>query len=150
MNFWFSLFSILKNTKVPNQKFFFLLIEYWNATFIFNLILSTIKRKMKQSGNFAFMTMLQSVAWLSFSFFSGSVKIEFTVLVEGFIHTVNFAASIICPMVRSSSLLKGLEMKWEFRCLFMVFHDVLECLPQFCLLQRAASLWTLAKKLKRS
>ena len=41
---------------------------------------------MKQSGNFAFATMLQSVAWLSFSFFSGSVKIEFTVLVEGFIH----------------------------------------------------------------
>ena len=31
---------------------------------------------MKQSGNFAFPTMLQSVAWLSFSVFSGSVKIE--------------------------------------------------------------------------
>ena len=52
---------------------------------------------MKQSGNFAFATMLQPVAWLSFSFFSGSVKIEFIVLVEGFIHTVNFAASILSP-----------------------------------------------------
>ena len=113
VNFWFSLFSILKNTKVPNQKFFFLLIEYWTATFIFNLILSTIKGKMKQSGNFAFATMLQSVAWLSFSFFSGSVKIESIVLVEGFIHTVNFAASILSPWSGPLPYLKGWE--WSER-----------------------------------
>ena len=31
---------------------------------------------MKLSGNFAFPTMLQSVAWLSFSVFGGSLKIE--------------------------------------------------------------------------
>ena len=30
---------------------------------------------MKQSRNFAFLTMLQSVAWLSFSVFGGSLKI---------------------------------------------------------------------------
>ena len=63
---------------MPNQKFwtFFLLIEYWNITYIFTLILSTIKRKMLLSGNYAFLTMLQSVAWLSFSVFDGSLKIE--------------------------------------------------------------------------
>ena len=63
---------------MPNQKFwtFFLLIEYWNITYIFTLILSTIKRKMILSGNYAFPTMLQSVAWLSFSVFDGSLKIE--------------------------------------------------------------------------
>ena len=64
---------------------------------------------MKQSGNFAFATMLQSVAWLSFSFFSGSVKIEFIVLVEGFIHTVNFAASILSPWSGPLPCLKGWE-----------------------------------------
>ena len=31
---------------------------------------------MKLSRNFAFPTMLQSVAWLSFSLFGGSLKIE--------------------------------------------------------------------------
>ena len=64
---------------------------------------------MKQSGNFAFATMLQSVVWLSFSFFSGSVKIEFIVLVEGFIHTVNFAASILSPWSGPLPCLKGWE-----------------------------------------
>ena len=64
-----------KNTIVPNWKFltFSLLIKYWNITYIFTLILSTIKRKMKLSGNFAFPTMLQSVAWLSIFVF-GSLK----------------------------------------------------------------------------
>ena len=67
-----------KNTIVPNWKFltFSLLIKYWNITYIFTLILSTIKRKMKLSGNFAFPTMLQSVACLSFSVFGGSLKFE--------------------------------------------------------------------------
>ena len=64
---------------------------------------------MKQSGNFAFATMLQPVAWLSFSFFSGSVKIEFIVLVEGFIHTVNFAASILSQWSGPLPCLKGWE-----------------------------------------
>ena len=64
---------------------------------------------MKQSGNFAFATILQSVAWLSFSLFSGSVKIEFTVLVEGFIHTVNFAASTLSPWSGPLPCLKGWE-----------------------------------------
>ena len=45
-------------------------------TYVFTLILSTIKRKMKVSGNFAFPTMLQSVAWPSFSVYGGSLKIE--------------------------------------------------------------------------
>ena len=45
-------------------------------TYVFTLILSTIKRKMKVSGNFAFPTMLQSVACVSFSVFGGSLKIE--------------------------------------------------------------------------
>ena len=56
--------------------FFFLLIEYWNIIYIFTLILSTIKRKMKLSCNVAFPTMLQSVTWLSFSVFGESLKIE--------------------------------------------------------------------------
>ena len=42
----------------------------------FTLILSTMKRKRKLSGNFSSLTMLQSVAWLSFSVFGGSLKIE--------------------------------------------------------------------------
>ena len=52
------------------------LIEYWIITHIFTLILSTMKRKIKLSGNFASPTMLQSVAWLSFSVFGGSLKFE--------------------------------------------------------------------------
>ena len=35
-----------------------------------------MKRKRKLSGNFSSLTMLQSVAWLSFSVFGGSLKIE--------------------------------------------------------------------------
>ena len=53
-----------------------ILIEYWIITHIFTLILSTMKRKIKLSGNFASPTMLQSVAWLSFSVFGGSLKFE--------------------------------------------------------------------------
>jgi len=34
------------------------------------------KRKMELSGNFVSPTMLQSVAWLSFSVFDGSLKME--------------------------------------------------------------------------
>ena len=52
------------------------LVEYWIITHIFTLILSTMKRKIKLSGNFAYSTMLQSVAWLSFSVFGGSLKFE--------------------------------------------------------------------------
>ena len=52
------------------------LVEYWIITHIFTLILSTMKRKIKLSGNFASPTMLQSVAWLSFSVFGGSLKLE--------------------------------------------------------------------------
>ena len=52
------------------------LVEYWIITHIFTLILSTMKRKIKLSGNFASPTMLQSVAWLSFSVFGGSLKFE--------------------------------------------------------------------------
>ena len=52
------------------------LVEYWIITRIFTLILSTMKRKIKLSGNFASPTMLQSVAWLSFSVFGGSLKFE--------------------------------------------------------------------------
>ena len=55
---------------------FFLLVEYWNITHIFTLILSTMRRKIKLSGNFASPKMLQSVAWLSFSVFGGSLKFE--------------------------------------------------------------------------
>ena len=45
-----------------------------SRTYIFALILSTMKRKMKASGNFVFPTMLQSVTQLSFSVFEESRK----------------------------------------------------------------------------
>ena len=45
-------------------------------THISTLILSTTRRKIKLSGKFASPTMLQSVAWLSFSVFGGSLKFE--------------------------------------------------------------------------
>ena len=75
---------IIKNTKVPNWKFFtfFLLIEYWNLNYIFPLILSTRKRKMKLSCNFAFPTMLQSVARLIFTVFGRSVKIKLKIAIN--------------------------------------------------------------------
>ena len=53
------------------------------------------------------------------------------------------------PMARSVSLLKTFEGS-ESLTISAVFYDVLERLPQFFPLQRAARLWTLAKKLKRS
>ena len=125
-----------KKTKVPNQKFllFFLLVEYC----IFTLILSTIKRKMKVSGNFAFPTMLQSVAWLSFSVFGESLKIEncnqFSSFVfrpkhsksstelskrkgEGSIRTITFAPSALSLWPGPFPCLRGLRRKWEFNCL---------------------------------
>ena len=77
VKFWFSLFFIIetyKNAKSKIFDFFFLLIEYWDITFISILILSTIKRKMKLCRNFAFLTMLQSVAWLSFFCFRRKSK----------------------------------------------------------------------------
>ena len=63
---------------MPNRKFFtiFPFDRILKRNLYFNLILSTIKRKMKQRGNFALPIMLQSVAWLSFSVFSDSVIIE--------------------------------------------------------------------------
>ena len=79
VNFWF--FKILSSEKIrkcqiENTWLFFLLVEYWNITHIFTLILSTMRRKIKLSGNFASPKMLQSVAWLSFSVFGGSLKFE--------------------------------------------------------------------------
>lgn len=65
------LFFIINNTQVPNRKFWIFFPFY-----IFTLILSTIKKKMKLSGNVAFPTILQSVAWLSNSVFGRSLKIE--------------------------------------------------------------------------
>ena len=54
-----------KNTKVPDPKFltFFSFDRILKHNLFFTLILSTIKRKMKLSGNFTFLTMLQSVVW---------------------------------------------------------------------------------------
>jgi len=77
-NFWFSWFFIVKNAKVPNWKYLtiFLLVEHWNRAYISTLFLSTMKRKMKVSGNFVPPTMLQSVAWLSFPVSDASQKIE--------------------------------------------------------------------------
>ena len=60
--------------QIENIWHFFLLVEYWNITHIFTLILSTMRRKIKLSGNFASPTMLQSVGWLSFSVFGGSLN----------------------------------------------------------------------------
>ena len=111
----------------------------------------TVKRKMKLSDNFASLTMLQSVAWFSFSVFGASLKIEnlkwrsifvfrpkhsksLTVLPKRrekeSICTVNFYLQP--PLPRSASLPRGLGRKWEFNCLFEVFHDVLERLVCFC------------------
>ena len=50
------------------------------------------------------------------------------------------------PMARSVSLLKTFEGS-ESLTISAVFYDVLERLPQFFPLQRAARLWTLAKKI---
>ena len=115
VNFLFSLFFIIKNTKVPNRKFwtfFFPLIEYWNITSIFTLILSTIKRKMKLSGNVAFPTMLQSVASLkienwklqsifNFFFIGENIQNRWQKIPkregEGSIRAVVFAPSALSP-----------------------------------------------------
>ena len=74
----FLIFVIFYHKKYGNRKYltFFLLVEYWNITYIFTLIQSTTKRKIKLSGNFASLTMLQFVAWLSVSVFGESLKIE--------------------------------------------------------------------------
>ena len=65
----FFIFVIFYHKKYENAKskiwlFFLKLIS--------TSILSTMKGKIQLSGNFAFPTMLQSAAWLSFSVFSGS------------------------------------------------------------------------------
>ena len=64
--------------KVPNRKYltFFPLgrILKHNAYFYFNPV--KMRRKIKLSGNCTSPTMLQSVAWLSFSVFGGSLKFE--------------------------------------------------------------------------
>ena len=80
VNFWF-FFKFCYQKKYESAKskifdIFFLSVEYWNITHIFTSILSTMRRKIKLSGNFASPTMLQSVAWLSFSVFGGSLKFE--------------------------------------------------------------------------
>ena len=66
----------IRKCQIENIWHFFLSVEYWNITHIFTSILSTMRRKIKLSGNFASPTMLQSVAWLSFSVFGGSLKFE--------------------------------------------------------------------------
>ena len=120
--------------------FFFPLIEYWNITSIFTLILSTIKRKMKLSGNVAFPTMLQSVAslkienWKLQSIFNFFLSAKTFKIVDrntqeggGGVHSRgSFCPQCPLPMARSASLLRGLGRKWEFNSLFAVFHDVLE------------------------
>ena len=72
----FFIFVIFYHKKYESAKskiwLFFLKIECWNINHIFTSILSTMKGKIQLSGNFAFPTMLQSAAWLSFSVFSGS------------------------------------------------------------------------------
>ena len=77
-NFWFSCFFIMRNKKVPNRNSlpFFFLVHHWNRSYIFTLILSTMKRKMELNDNFVSPKMSQSVAWLSFSVFDGGLKIE--------------------------------------------------------------------------
>ena len=55
--FYFFKFVIRKNTKVPNRKYltFFLLVEYWNITHIFTLILS----KWGEKSNWAAIVLLR-------------------------------------------------------------------------------------------
>ena len=71
-------FFIMRNKKVPNRNSlpFFFLVHHWNRSYIFTLILSTMKRKMELNDNFVSPKMLQSVAWLSFSVFDEGLKIE--------------------------------------------------------------------------
>ena len=59
---------------MPNWKYLiiFLSVEHWSRTYIFTLIQSTMKRKIKASSNFVFPTMLQSMTRLSFSVFEES------------------------------------------------------------------------------
>ena len=64
----------IRKCQIENFGLFFLVIEYWNITYMFTLILSTMRRKMKLSGDVAFPTMLQSVLCLVFLF---SVKVFF-------------------------------------------------------------------------
>ena len=54
--FWFSLCFIIKNTSANSKifDFYFLLVEYWNITYIFTLILSTMKRKIENEHQFCF------------------------------------------------------------------------------------------------
>ena len=76
--FDFFKFVIRKNTKVPNRKYLtffpFGRILKHDAYFYFNPVNN--EEKIKLRGKFASPTMLQSVAWLSFSVFGGSLKIE--------------------------------------------------------------------------
>ena len=120
----------IRKCQIENFGLFFFVIEYWNITYMFTLILSTMRRKMKLSGDVAFPTMLQFVAWLSFSVFGGSVKIENWKLQSifnfcfspktfkifdrttqeggGGVHSRgNFCAQHPLRMTRSASLLKG-------------------------------------------
>ena len=54
--FLFSLYFIIKNTSANSKifDFYFLLVEYWNITYIFTLILSTMKRKIENEHQFCF------------------------------------------------------------------------------------------------
>ena len=71
-------YFLSKTTIVPNRKFLtffpFDRVLKHDLCFYFNPVNN--KEKMKVSGNFAFPTMLQSVACVSFSVFGGSLKIE--------------------------------------------------------------------------
>ena len=54
--FLFSLYFIIKNMSANSKifDFYFLLVEYWNITYIFTLILSTMKRKIENEQQFCF------------------------------------------------------------------------------------------------
>ena len=62
-----SCYFIIKNPKMPNRKFLTLL--YFNPV-------NNEEKKETERLFFSSLTMLQSVAWLSFSVFGGSLKIE--------------------------------------------------------------------------
>lgn len=77
VNFWFSWsFYHRKRCQIENICLFFLLVQHCNRSYIFTLILSKMKTKMKLSNNFVSPKMLQPMTLLSFSVFNGSLKVE--------------------------------------------------------------------------